>query len=645
MRPSLKIPEKLARIVVSINERLGYVERWLFISTVTAVVSSLAIGIFYVMLRLVIAVAAYLHGLDVSSILFHISDYSIIALEGHNRLLIPLTVVVGAAIASTIVYRWAPEAEGSGTDAIVNAYHHEAGHVRPRVAVVKAVASALLLGGGGSGGPEGPAVQIGGAAGSFIANVLRLSVEERKIALIAGVAGALSFIFQSPVGAAIFAIEVLYERDMETSALIPALFASVIAYSFSLHILGPGYKLPSIDVGDVLNVYGFDAMASYILLGVFIAPFAYLYVYTFYKVKEGFIELTEKKGIDTRLRPVIGAIIVGIIGVFVPHILGTGEELLAEMLKFFQEQKPGATSTSFISLDVDMITALLLLAILKITATALTVGSGGSGGLLAPGLFAGAMIGELFGLLVAGYTGVEPALYAYLGMAALFGAASKVPIGLAFMVAEVGGTPALIVPALMTSLTASLATRGISIVESQLPQSIPPSLFTAESLLQMIREQNICIRVEKLASKKYVTANWSEPLRVVVRRMVANKQHIVPIVDETGRVVGVLDPGYAGLDLRYALRSSEPVAEVSLSQAPMVRVGECVARALEQMIIYGTDYVIVVDAMYRYHGVITLEDIVGTVFPILLERFGQRLLKEASSGSQGGGEQKHKSIE
>ena len=127
--------------------------------------------------------------------------------------------------------------------------------------------------------------------------------------------------------------------------------------------------------------------------------------------------------------------------------------------------------------------------------------------------------------------------------------------------------------------------------------------------------------------------------------MVANKQHIVPIVDETGRVVGVLDPGYAGLDLRYALRSSEPVAEVSLSQAPMVRVGECVARALEQMIIYGTDYVIVVDAMYRYHGVITLEDIVGTVFPILLERFGQRLLKEASSESQGGGEQKHKSIE
>lgn len=623
MKSGVWVPERLSRIIEAVNEQLGYVERWLVISTVTAIVSSLAIGVFYVMLRLVTAIMAYIHGLEPSLALHGVSDYSIIALEGRNRFLVPLTVVLGAALASMIVYRWAPEAEGGGTDAVVDAYHHEAGNVRSRVALVKAVASALLLGGGGSGGPEGPAVQIGGASGSFISNVLRLSVEERKIALIAGVAGALSFIFQSPVGAAIFAIEVLYERDMETAALVPALFASVIAYSFSLHILGPEYKLPSINVGDMLDVYGFDAMASYILLGLFIAPFAYLYTYVYQRIKESLNELVERKRISIFVKPVIGAAIVGVIGVFIPHILGTGEELLARMLEAFQEQRLGIVATSLGGVDIGMLASLFMLALLKIIATALTVGSGGSGGLLAPGLFAGAMLGELFGLLVADYTDVKPALYAYLGMAALFGAASKVPVGLAFLVAEIGGTPVLIVPALVASLTASLATRGISIVESQLPQSIPPSLFTAESLLQIIREQGICIRVEKLASKRYITASWNETLREVVHRMIANKQHIVPIVDEAGRVVGVLDPGYVGLDLRYALRSDEPVAEVSLSQAPLVRVGDCVSRVLEQMIIYGTDYVIVVDALYRYKGVITLSDIVGSVFPALLEKLGQ----------------------
>ncbi len=605
----------LESILVVFNERLGGIERWLVISAFTAIVASLSIGLFYVLLRVAIVASAYIHGVDDPLSYLHVSDYAILAVRSNNIAAIFVTLGLFSLAASIIVYTFAPEAEGGGTDAIVDAYHREAGLVRPRVAVVKAVASALLLGGGGSAGPEGPAVQIGGAAGSFVARILRLSVEERKIALVAGVAAALSFIFQSPVGTALFAVEVLYEDDMEVEALVPSLLSSVIAYSLSIHILGPGYKLPSIQIPDLLTMYGFDALASYILLGIYSALFGYLYILFFRRSKEFFNQLVKKHGIDYRLKPVIGTLVSGVLAVFLPQILGTGEELLAESLLAFQHGEfiPGHAVVE------NMALLLLALAVAKLLATSLVVGSGGSGGLLAPGLFAGAMAGQLFGLMVSRYVGVPAAIYAYLGMAALFGGASKVPLGMSFLVAEIGGSPALIVPALVSSLTSSLVLRGLSIVESQLPHRIPPQLFTAESLLAFVKERRLCIKVEEVASAKPIIVRWDEPLSEAAKKLLASRQRVAVVVDEDGRVVGVLDPGYAGLDLRYALRSNEPVASAIVASAPIVRRGECISRALEQMLIYGSDYVIVTDNARRPEGIVTLDAIVAVILPHMVK--------------------------
>jgi len=610
------------------NERLGSIERWLVISGLTALVASLSIGLFYVLLRVAIAVSAYIHGVEDPLSYIHVSDYALLAIESNNVAAIFVTLGLFSLAASIIVYTFAPEAEGGGTDAIVDAYHREAGLVRPRVAVVKAIASALLLGGGGSAGPEGPAVQIGGAAGSFVARVLRLSVEERKIALVAGVAAALSFIFQSPVGAAVFAVEVLYEDDMETEALVPSLLSSVIAYSLSLHILGPGYKLPSVSIPDLLTMYGFDALASYILLGIYTAVFGFLYIFFFRRSKAFFNELVQRHGIDYRLKPVIGALASGVLALAMPQILGTGEEFLAESLLAFQRDAPlpGHAPTQNVAL------LLLSLAVAKLLATSLVVGSGGSGGLLAPGLFAGAMAGQLFGLMVSPYVGLPAAIYAYLGMAALFGGASKVPLGMSFLVAEIGGSPALIVPALVSSLTSTLVLRGLSIVESQLPHRIPPQLFTAESILAFVKEKRLCIKVDEVVYAKPVIVRWDEPLSEAARKLLASRQRVAVVVDEDGRVVGVLDPGYAGLDLRYALLSTEPVASAIVASAPVVRIGECISRALEQMLIYGSDYVIVIDNARRPQGVATLDAIIAVVIPHMVKSI--RRVRESQHTSE-----------
>ncbi len=609
-----RVVQPLIELARSLGRRLGSVERWLIISLIAAIVGSLFIGLFYVLERIIVSLSAAVLGVKTG--FMEVSDFSIVAVEAKERILIPLLAALGALASAIIVYTLEPEAEGGGTDAAVHAYHHRAGIIRPRVAVVKAIASAILLGTGGSAGPEGPAIQIGASAGSSIARLLGMSVEERKIMLVSGMAAALSFIFRSPVGSAIFAVEVLYMRDMELTALVPALFASVIAYALSIHILGPGYKLPSIDVGNLLQLYSAPALASYILTGLMVAPFAYLYIKSFRTVREEFVKLIDERGLPRWIRPVIGVTIAGLLGLLVPYILGTGEETLSHMLLSFQHKVYGHAERF---LAGSVVLTLFTLAILKIIATSLTVGSGGSGGLLAPGLFAGAMVGEAIGLILHRYTGLNPAVYAYLGMASLFGSASKVSIGLSFFVAEIGGTPALIVPALITSLTSSLALGSISIVESQLPHRIPPHVFTVESILEILREARKCLRVDEFTVRSIPAVAWNEKLSQAVRRLIRQRLRVIPVVDERGRVVGVLDPGYIGLDIRYALRSDERVAEVSLREAPIVRYDDCITHALEEMIVYGTDYVVVVGEGYRYKGMILLEDLVNALLPTIIE--------------------------
>lgn len=139
---------------------------------------------------------------------------------------------VGGILSGFIVYTFAPEAEGHGTDAAISAYHYRQGKIRPRVPLVKIVASAITLGTGGSGGREGPIAQIGAGFGSFLGGVLRLRPAERRILMAAGMGAGVAAIFRAPLAGALFAAEVLYRSpDFESEVIIPAGLASVIAYS------------------------------------------------------------------------------------------------------------------------------------------------------------------------------------------------------------------------------------------------------------------------------------------------------------------------------------------------------------------------------------------------------------------------------
>lgn len=366
----------------------------------------------------------------------------------HGLWLIPLVTTLGGLISGWIVYRFAPEAEGHGTDTAVSAFHRQEGLIRPRVAPLKMIASAVTIGSGGAAGREGPIALITATIGSFYARLAHRDEEQRRLLLLAGMAAGLAAIFRSPMGTGVFAIEVLYfNMEFEVGALLYTMCSSAVAYSVNGLFVGfhPLFRLPAIATPP------FSANAWYAALGVLAGVVATGLPVLFYRVRDAFRALP----IPLWTKPAAGGLGVGLLALWLPQVLQGGY--------------------GWIELAIDgriALGLLLLLVLAKAAAFALTVSSGGSGGVFAPSLFVGAMLGGAFATLVH----QPPAIFVIVGMAAVFGAAARVPIATMLMVTEMAGGFHLLVPAglavmisylLQTRLSARLKYR--SLYEGQVP--------------------------------------------------------------------------------------------------------------------------------------------------------------------------------
>ncbi len=353
----------------------------------------------------------------------------------HGLLLIPLVTTLGGLISGFLVYKFAPEAEGHGTDTAVAAFHRKEGVIRPRVAPLKMVASAITIGSGGSAGREGPIALITATLGSWYAKLARRSDSERRLLLLAGMAAGLSAIFRSPMGTGVFAIEVLYgEMDFEAGALLYTMCSSAVAYAVNGLFVGfaPLFVIPSIAM-PILKDY-----LAYAVLGLAAGVVGMILPVVFYRVRDLFRALP----IPMWTKPAIGGLGVGLLALRLPEVLQGGY--------------------GWIQLAINGQLALNLLLILlfaKTVAFALTVSSGGSGGVFAPSLFVGAMLGGSFAILLH-----QPrAVFVVVGMAAVFGAAARVPIATMLMVTEMAGGFHLLVPAGLAVMISYLLQRGLSV--------------------------------------------------------------------------------------------------------------------------------------------------------------------------------------
>ena len=332
----------------------------------------------------------------------------------------PVATTLGGLISGALVYGLAPEAEGHGTDTVVRAVHWTGGVIRARVAPVKMLASAITIGSGGSAGREGPTALITAGFGSVYASLLHRPERERRFLVLMGMAAGLSAIFRSPIGTALFSVEVLYGgMDVEADALIYCMLAAIVAYAVNAWFVGwqSLFRVPMHP-----NVTHISDYAWYIALGAASGLLATILPEVFYRTRDAFAALH----VPTWTKPAIGGLGVGLIALKLPQVLGGGYGWIQEAIN------------GHLALQL-----LLILVVAKIVALSLTVSSGGSGGVFAPSLFVGAMLGGLF----AGFFHHPPAGLVIVGMAAVFGAAARVPIATLLMVAEMTGGYQLLVPA------------------------------------------------------------------------------------------------------------------------------------------------------------------------------------------------------
>lgn len=443
--------------------------------------------------------------------------------------LVVILPAVGGLLAGLLVFWLAPEAEGHGTDAAIDAYHRRMGRIRKRVPLVKMVASAITIGTGGSGGREGPIAQIGAGFGSFLGTRLGLSARDRRILLAAGIGGGVGAIFRAPLAGAIFAAEVLYSSpEFEAEVLLPAMVSSIVGYAVFASRFGWGHMFTG------AGAFGFKnplELLPYLVLALVVAGGALLYIRTFYGMQSLFRHLR----LPRPLKPMIGGAVTGLVG-------------LGLILAFGQTRDIGDVLSSgygviqhLVDSDGADLSIPLLLAVAfgKILTTATSIGSGGSGGVFGPSMVIGATLGAAVGnAFHAVMPGVvqHPMTFAVVGMAGFFAAAAKTPISTVIMVSELTGNYGLLVPSMWVCAGAFLVSRDWTIYRSQLPCRgivLPQTGTATRDVLGHLRVGDIYRRERRIV--------WIRPDMTVPEVLHAteqSRQRIFPVVREDGVLEG-----------------------------------------------------------------------------------------------------------
>jgi len=420
----------------------------------------------------------------------------------------------GGLLVGPLVYFFAREAKGHGVPEVMEAVAVRGGRIRPRVAVVKSLASSLCIGSGGSAGREGPIVQIGSAAGSAIGQWLRLPDETVKTLVACGAAGGISATFNAPIAGVFFALEVILGAVV-TRKFAYVVISSVVADFLSQAFLGNkrAFSVPEFGITS-----GWE-FAFYVALGIFAALVAVTFIHLLYRSEDLFDSIK----IPEYFKPVLGGLVMGVIGLYSHDLFGVGYE--------------GITKAMAGRMALDM---LLTLCLLKIVATSVTIGSGGSGGIFAPSLFIGAMLGTALGTAV---NGLFPAItapagaYGIVGMGAVFAGAARAPFSAMLIIFEMTGNYAIILPLMTAVVISTLLTRALMRETIYTLKLVRRGLDIEQGeLIDVMRT----ITVGEAMTRDFPVVPATMPLREFLQLFQKSGYHGFPVVDEDGLLVGIV---------------------------------------------------------------------------------------------------------
>jgi len=434
---------------------------------------------------------------------------------------------LGGLISGFLVFRFAPEAEGHGTDAMIDSFHRKKGVVRRRVPAVKTLASAITIASGGSAGKEGPIAQIGSGFGSILASFLKLSERERRILLLAGAAGGIGAIFKAPLGAALFAAEVLYSSaDFEFEAIIPCILSSVVGFMVFTFYDGTAtiFQIPAFALATP------GQLPFYAGLGLLCAFVGYLYINTFYGTRDRFFRRLD---MPKWLKPALGGLMLGVLAFFLPEVLAGGYEWIQS------------------AIDGRLALGLMIALVFgKIVATSLTISSGGSGGVFAPSLFIGSMLGGFYGNICGRMFPeivTQPAAFVLVGMGGFFAGVAKTPIAALIMVAEMTGGYNLILPMMIVSALAFLLLGKTTLYEKQVMTRVDSPAHVGDYSVDIM--DHLLVRDAVVPGRKIETIPEEMSFKSMVDLMVDSYQQDFPVVNRNGNLVGIISM----TDLRTAM--------------------------------------------------------------------------------------------
>ncbi len=433
-----------------------------------------------------------------------------------NRWMLLFLPAFGGLLSGWIVYTFAPEAEGHGTDAAIDAFHKAGGYIRGRVPIVKTIASAITLTTGGSGGREGPIAQIGAGFGSFLATRLKLSDRERRIMMAAGMGAGIGSIFRAPLAGALFAAEVLYrDPEFESEVIIPAGVSSVVAYCLFCLVFGWGslFQSPDFAFSNPLE------LGPYIVLAFILVGMGIFYVKAFY----GTVGFFKKLKIPNHVKPAIGGMCTGIIGFFLPQTLAFG-------YGFAQMALDNQLTIPF----------LLLLAFGKVLTTSFSIGSGGSGGVFGPSVVIGGAMGGAIGKIfhqIMPQVVTQPGAFVIVGMAGFFTAVSNTPISTIIFVSEMTNSYHLLLPSLLVCALAYLLSKRWTIYHCQVKSKIDSPAHAGEFFVDIL--QAIHVRDLTQHIKKVTLIPQDMTFQDFKRFFSESKQHYFPVMDQDARLISI----------------------------------------------------------------------------------------------------------
>ncbi len=519
--------------------------------------------------------------------LFHPTD------TPFSRWVLLFLPALGGLISGWIVYQFAPEAEGHGTDAVIEAYHRKKGYIRGRIPIVKTLASAITMTTGGSGGKEGPIAQIGAGFGSFLATQLNLSERDRRIMLLAGMGAGIGSIFRAPLAGALFAAEVLYrDTELEPEAIIPGGIASVVAYCIFCLVFGWSslfFTPPQIkEFSNPLE------LGPYIVLAVVLACTGYCYVRVFYGINRFFKLLT----IPKILKPAIGGLCTGIIGFFLPYTLAFGYGYAQQAI------------LNELSLKV-----LLLLAFGKVLTTSFSIGSGGSGGVFGPSIVIGGamggVVGKIFHMIMPDIV-PEPGAFVVVGMAGFFTAVSNTPVSTIIFVSEMTKSYQLLIPSLFVCALSYITARKWNIFKNQVQNRLSSPAHAGEFMVDILEQIKVGDLIDLI--KKVDCIPQHMPFIEFKKFFTQTKQHYFPVVDENNRMVGI----FSSTDFRKVLFAPEVeylivMKDIAVTDVVVATLSENLNSVLQKFTIKNIDSLPVVDE--KDHtlllGMLSRRDVIG----------------------------------